>query len=337
VPLPPTAISLPPHWTARTPEVADLPALTALRAADKEPYTGSTAVDVSRLESEVAGLRSWTRRQLVAVDPEGVVRAWVMVHDRAAGRTTVHLYVDRTVGQAAEVAAALYAWTAERARAIARMRGVPGTQLDASPFAEDTVQREWLTDAGYRKVRTWLQMSRPVEPGETPPGPRPGVSVRRVRRHDTGLPVAADLWTVHQMLEESFADHFNSYRESFPEFMQRLREEPGHSWDQWWLAFVDDADHPDREPLPAGALVASEMPGAGSYVEYIGVNRHARGRGVAKAMLGAVIHDVANRGEDRVDLEVDADSPTGADGLYRAMGWSTTYVTESWHRDISVS
>ena len=336
MPFPPTAVSLPPHWTARPPEIEDLPVLVALRAADKEPFTGSGTVDESRLESEIAGMRSWTRRQLVAVDPAGAVRAWVMVHDRAAGRTMVHLYVDRSVEQAEQVAAALYEWTAGRAGAIARMRGLHGTQLDASPFAEDEVQRRWLTDAGYRKVRTWLQMSRPVDAGESPPGPRPGVTVRRVRRHDGGLPVAADLWTVHQMLEESFADHFNSYRESFPEFVQRLREEPGHGWDKWWLAFVDDPARPDEEPRPAGALVATAMRGGGSYVEYIGVNRHARGRGVAKALLAAVIRDVAERGEDRVGLEVDADSPTGADGLYRALGWSTDVVTESWHRDVTV-
>ena len=51
---------------------------------------------------------------------------------------------------------------------------------------------------------------------------------------------------------------------------------------------------------------------------------------------GAVIRDVAARGGDRVGLEVDADSPTGADGLYRAMGWVTDYVTESWHQDVTV-
>jgi ribosomal protein S18 acetylase RimI-like enzyme len=138
------------------------------------------------------------------------------------------------------------------------------------------------------------------------------------------------------MLEESFADHFNSYRESFPEFLQRLREEPGHDWDEWWLAFVDDPDRPGAEPRPAGALVGTVHADGGGYVEYIGVNRHARGRGVAKALLAAEIRAVAERGGDHVGLEVDADSPTGADGLYSALGWRTVYVTESWHLDVAV-
>ena len=57
---------------------------------------------------------------------------------------------------------------------------------------------------------------------------------------------------------------------------------------------------------------------------------------MAKGLLNTIITDAARRGRDRVGLEVDADSPTGAEGLYGAMGWRTTYVTESWHRDIEI-
>ena len=93
---------------------------------------------------------------------------------------------------------------------------------------------------------------------------------------------------------------------------------------------------------PAGALVAAASEGeddrpGGSYVEYIGVLANARGRGVAKPLLATVIADAARRGRDRVGLEVDADSPTGADGLYRSMGWETRYVTESWHKEVPVT
>jgi ribosomal protein S18 acetylase RimI-like enzyme len=140
------------------------------------------------------------------------------------------------------------------------------------------------------------------------------------------------------MLEASFEDHFNSYRESFPEFVQRLREDPGHRWDHWWLAFVENED---GERRAAGALVGTVLGEnadghEGSYVEYIGVHRDARGRGVAKALLHAVIADAARRGRDRIGLEVDADSPTGADGLYASMGWKTDYVLESWFKELEL-
>jgi ribosomal protein S18 acetylase RimI-like enzyme len=336
----PTPPGLPDGWTVRVPVLDDLETLVELRGADRLEHTGSASVDRAAIESEVAGPASWTRRQLLAVDPDGQSRAWMIVHDRAAGRTMVALYVDRSVDDPSPVAGALYAWAEEQAREISMLREVSATRLDASPFADDAVQQQWLAGAGYTKRRTWPQMTRPVTPDEATslPAPREGVTLRRVASHENGLPIAADLQLVHEMLESSFEDHFNSYRESFPEFVQRLREDPGHRWDHWWLAFVDS----DDGPLAAGALVGTVLREnaaghEGSYIEYIGVHRHARGRGVAKALLYAVIADAAQRGRDRVGLEVDADSPTGADGLYASMGWKTDYVLESWFKELDFS
>jgi len=192
-------------------------------------------------------------------------------------------------------------------------------------------------------VRDWWQMTRPVhhDADARPPQLREGVEIRRVRRDEgVGMPEEDDLRTVHDVLESAFADHFNSHRETFDEFVSRLREDPGHRWDHWWIAELVDGD----EPQPAGALVGSVTPGepgspgtrAGSYVDYLGVLESARGRGVAKALLATVVADAAARGRDRVGLEVDADSPTGADGLYLSLGWTTSFVTESWHRDVVV-
>lgn len=335
-------LTVPPGWQARAPLPGDLADLIVLRGVDQKSFTGSSSVDAALVESEAIGPASWTRHQAVVVDTEGRIRAWVVVHDRAAGRTMVALYIDRTLTPPdlrSELAAASYAWAAEQGLQFAQLRGRTGTRLDASPYAEDLEQRDWLGRAGYDCRRRWLNMTRPVVPGEDLPPVRAGVTIRPVERHPSGLPVAEDLQTVHRMLEESFQDHFNSYRESFPEFTQRLREDPSHRWDHWWLAFVDDPEHPDAPPLPAGAVVCSVLganaSGAeGTYVEYIGVNRLARGRGVAKGLLYTVIGDAADRGRDRVGLEVDADSPTNADQLYRSMGWETDYLTESWFRDL---
>ena len=220
------------------------------------------------------------------------------------------------------------------------MRRLRATLLDSGAYADDARQQRWLADAGYECTRTWLQMTRSVRPEEATslPGPRAGVTVRPVEQHADGLPVAQDLQAVHRVLEESFEDHFSSYRESFPEFVMRLREDPGHRWDHWWLATVET----DEGPLAAGAVVSTVLPPdaggvEGSYIDYIGVHRRARGRGVAKALLNTVIAEAARHGRNRVGLEVDADSPTGADGLYVAMGWATDYRTQSWHHHLVVT
>jgi ribosomal protein S18 acetylase RimI-like enzyme len=187
-------------------------------------------------------------------------------------------------------------------------------------------------------------MNRPVAPRDADLAPEPdqGVVIRPVMRQGGGMPDEDDLRTVHDILESAFADHFNSAEETFDEFIFRLREDPGHRWDHWWIAELVDG----KEPEPAGALVGTMLEGGlddegnpkpdGSYVSYIGVLQSARGRGVAKALLNMIIADAASRDRNRVGLEVDADSPTRADALYVSMGWETVYITQSWHKDITV-
>ena len=338
----PDLTGMPSGWVARVPSREDVTALVSLAEQHQQMVKGSGSVDVDMVEGNVAGTGSWTRHQALVADGDGTVIGWATIHDRASGRTLVEVTVAAGLAEADAdaLAASLFAWSEEAGRVIAAGRDLGGTQLDSGAYADDARQRRWLAAAGYTQTRTWLQMSRPVDQSEgvegALPAPREGVTIRRVAKHDNGLPVAADLQTVHRMLEESFADHFNSYRESFPEFLSRLREDPGHRWDHWWIAEVDV----DGESVPGGALVATILPpdssgSFGSYVDYIGVHRLSRGRGVAKSLLHTVIRDAAQRGHNRVGLEVDADSPTGADGLYGSMGWVTAYKTESWHRDIS--
>ncbi len=334
-----TIDGLPEHYLTRRPELDDAPAVTALLAAHQQAAKGSAGADPEAVGVQLAGTGSWTRRQVLVEDADGRLLAWLSVHDRAAGRTLVEVTVAPDHDAADELAGHLFAAGERYARDIGRMRGLRTTLLDSGAYADDPRQQRWLADAGYRHTRTWLQMTRPVssEEASSLPGPREGVTVRPVDRHDDGLPLAQDLQAVHRVLEESFQDHFSSYRESFPEFVMRLREDPGHRWDHWWLATVEGPDG----PLPAGAVVSSVLrPDAdgipGSYVDYIGVHRTARGRGVAKALLHQVIGDAARRGRNRVGLEVDADSPTGADGLYSSMGWVTDYRTQSWHQDLDL-
>ncbi|MDQ2849856.1 MAG: GNAT family N-acetyltransferase [Actinomycetota bacterium] len=337
-------LALPDGWTTRPPVQGDVGALGALQAQEKQAVLGISSVDEDTVRAFVTGLGSWTRRQLVVVDSGGAVKGWSSVHDRASGRTDIRVYVDR--GLPADVgdlvAGQLYFWCSSVAADVAASeRGEARTELESDIYADDATQIRWLQAAGLTYSRTWLQMSRPVDPREADgvfPATREGVVIRRVAGHPDGSPVGAELRAVHQVLEESFEDHFNSYREAFGEFVQRLREDPGHRWDHWWIAIVDV----DGQPTPGGALVSTELPPdehgvAGTYVEYIGVHRVARGRGVAKGLLYAVIADSAERGRGRVGLEVDADSPTQADGLYLSMGWVTKYRTQTWSRDIDTT
>ncbi|MGH3445521.1 MAG: GNAT family N-acetyltransferase [Nocardioidaceae bacterium] len=339
---------LPPGWTVSEPDAGDAPEIAELLRRHEEAARGWAGSTEDTVLVEVSAHGSITRENLLVRDDQGQARGWASAHDRAAGRMLLIVVVDPWLGEEAaeRTAQTLFAWADRAASRIGADRGLDVQQIDSGAFAEDPRQQRWLTGAGFEKVRTWWQMNRPVTPEEASLGDEhgEGVRIRPVQRRGTGMPEESDLHTVHEILESAFADHFNSHEESFDEFVFRLREDPGHRWDYWWIAELLDGTGADGDAPaePAGALVGSVIDGDdgtpdGSYVEYIGVRSNARGRGVAKSLLRTVIADAASRGRVRVGLEVDADSPTGADGLYVSMGWTTKYVTQSWHRDVPVT
>ncbi len=338
---------LPEGWTVGTPDPADrfdVARLTHLLRAHERHGRGwaGSGVDDVLVEVSERGLR--TRENVVVRDPDGDVHAWGSVHDRSPGRMLfVHIVQRDLPDDVADACSdVLIEWAEAQARSVGAERGLSEQQIDTGAFEGDERQARWLERAGFERVRHWWQMSRPVTPGEktlVPDSERwesDGVVFRLVRRTAAGMPDEDDLREVHDVLEGAFVDHFNSSEETFEEFLFRLREDPGHRWDHWWLAELVDGD----EPKPVGALIGtvSESPHGpdGSYVSYLGVLEAARGRGVAKGLLRTIIADAAERGRDRVGLEVDADSPTGASGLYTSMGWVTKYVTESWHKDVPI-
>ncbi|MFS0703325.1 GNAT family N-acetyltransferase [Cellulomonas sp. 179-A 9B4 NHS] len=337
-----TPPSLPPGWTARAAGPADAPALHALLTAHEEAVTGAASSHRSTVDAALSPAAAPAQRHVLALDDHGRVRAWASAQDRAAGRVLAQVVVDPALDAATAdaVAATAFTWVDDAARAIATERGLTTTQADTGALPADEQRRRWLAAAGYRHTRSWLQMTRPTTPddvhADTPPPTR--VRVRRVRRGEDGMPDGADLMAVHVVLEESFTDHFNYHPERFEELVARLRADPGHRWDHWWLAESVDPDQPSR---PVGALVATVSPGRdgapdGTYVAYLGVLRSGRGRGAARALLAAAVADAARRGRAHVALEVDADSPTGADRLYESLGFRTAAVTQSWHRDVRV-
>jgi mycothiol synthase len=70
-----------------------------------------------------------------------------------------------------------------------------------------------------------------------------------------------------------------------------------------------------------------------SYFGQIGVLPHARGRGLASAVITAALRAGAEQDCKRASLEVDTDNVTGALRLYESLGFATTRSYVAWSVD----
>ena len=68
---------------------------------------------------------------------------------------------------------------------------------------------------------------------------------------------------------------------------------------------------------------------AGSYISLVGVVAPWRRRGVAPALLAASLRASRDAGLERIALDVDSESPTGALGLYTGMGFRPLHMSRA--------
>lgn len=314
-----------PAWTVRRPTPADVDAVLALVESVDRATLGFTDWSREDVEADVASSSAPAdRSQLLVLDGNRAL-AWALVDDRAAGRISADVAVDRELPrqQADLLARWALGWLGARADEVARDRDRPDTLVDVGAAAGDAVQERWLRAEGFTPARTYWRMSRAVDVG-TPPSTVPDVALRRVSVDGT-----TDVEVVHAVVEEAFADHWNHHPRDFPEWWRAKRESAGHDLALWWLAELDGE--------PVGALVATtQMVGEGAlYVATLGVRRAARGRGVARALLREAYAEAGRRGLERVSLTVDGESPTGATALYRSEGMDVDFAMSVLQRPVT--
>jgi mycothiol synthase len=117
---------------------------------------------------------------------------------------------------------------------------------------------------------------------------------------------------------EAFADHWGSTPKSVGEWaaMTGARSFRG----QHSRVMVVDGGGSSPARALCYVLVAEWVQGE-LYISRVGTARGCRGHGYAAWVLSAVVAEAFDDGYAKVDLTVDAQSPTGAAGLYRRLGF----------------
>jgi len=125
-----------------------------------------------------------------------------------------------------------------------------------------------------------------------------------------------------QIRNEAFRDHWGSTKTS-PEGWDHLIGSAAFRPDYSYLAISGDE--------AAGVIicheyeVGPEVSGRELYVSIVGTKRTYRKRGIASALLGKALRSARTGGFTAASLEVDADSPTGAFGLYETLGFRSQH------------
>ena len=208
----------------------------------------------------------------------------------------------------------------EGVRAASSLAGV--SRVTAASYAGAVGYRECLSDAGFGIVRTFWRMRQDLTGvgAEEPVAPH-GVERRVVRS-------SADLRELHRMRELTFAEHYGNEPRSFEHYVTVLDASAGADPEGRWLALLDG------EPVGLCIVDDSHEEFDEGYVRTLGVLPEARGRGIARWLLGCAAADAVRRGRTAIALTVDGENTTGATALYRAAGYEVRAEIDVWERSI---
>jgi mycothiol synthase len=197
--------------------------------------------------------------------------------------------------------------------------------LRASCFADNEPAQRLFAALGFGLVRTFWVMR--IELDAPPPAPRipDGVDIRTFEPGRDEAPV-------HAALAEAFADHWGIPFSSFEEWLHLQVEGEGSVFDPglWFVAREGDV-------VVGAACCRASSPRSEdtAIVMELAVRRPWRRRGVALALLHSAFGEFQRRGIPRAELNVDAESPTGATRLYEAAGMHVAFSWETWEKQLS--
>lgn len=310
-----------PAFDVRQAQWRDAPALSAVINALATADDTDEFVEVEDLVEGWGAHGFELERDLrIAMAPSGEPIGFVSVELSAGVRDGVRaVHLDGGVIPAWRglgVGTALITWGMHHGRALAR-EASPEAAIELSGWGrqEDSDASALFRHLGF-EPRRWFTDMRIVLEGSAPRSHEPAADdLERSIIRMPGWPQDAE--AVRLAHNEAFADHWGSSAqtpESWGEKVRRRTMRPALS-----RLALDPARERD-DAVDAYVLGEVWVPGE-LYLSLVGTRRRARGRGLATRLLAEVVEAARAEGLSKVDLTVDADSPTGAAGVYERVGF----------------
>ena len=257
-----------------------------------------------------------SRDAWVAVADDGRIMGYAYAGDQlGASELEVDFWIDPEHDES-RLAERLLNLAERRTRVLARARGYgDDAMLSIFCITVDRAKRELLQRRGFRLVRTAYRLAADLRTTTAPPSPPTGVEIRPFR-------AGKDESTMYATLTDAYSDHTCGSRP-----FETWRTKPlGHGdFDPslWFLAWDGDQ--------AVGGLMAHDHGDIG-WVNGLGVGRPWRRQGIGGALLAHALAELAQRGQRRVELGVEAETPALA--VYERAGMRVTFSYESYTKHL---
>ncbi len=200
----------------------------------------------------------------------------------------------------------LLAWQIERVTAHRDARAPHATwQLDVGAHCDDTSALRLFERFDMKPIRYFSEMH--VDLPATPVVEAPA-GVRITAYEPSMYP------QLHSAHMDAFRDHWGFQPSSAEKWASRTVESEVFRADLSRVAFHGDEI--------VSYVLANDGVDDSVYLSHIGTRRSWRGRRIASALIAGALAAAADAGKTEATLGVDADSPTGAVGVYERAGFA---------------
>jgi mycothiol synthase len=197
--------------------------------------------------------------------------------------------------------------------------------LTCGTWGINTAATALFQGLGYAPVRYYVTMGRELMEIPLLPVLPEGLTLRAVKVPD-------ELAEFHRVDMEAERDHWGyverPFADSFAEFMHYLNE--GEADPSLWFVAMDGAQ---MAGISMCELKAPSDPTAG-YIASLGVRQAYRQRGIGMALLLYSFRELYQRGQRKVQLNVDAANLTGALRLYERAGMQKIRQFEMYEKEL---
>ncbi|MGZ4196244.1 MAG: GNAT family N-acetyltransferase [Solirubrobacteraceae bacterium] len=183
----------------------------------------------------------------------------------------------------------------------------------------NTGGRELLANAGYRHIRSVIQMTKSLDAVAPAPPPPGGIKL-------APLDLDADGRALHLADTASFAGNADYEPSSFESFEREHLRSPDLDPDLSRVARRGDAI--------AGFTLCRRNPDASGYVDLLAVDPSERGRGLGASLLLTAFEGFARAGLREAWLDVASDNPRGL-RLYHRVGMSERLLVDVYEKPVS--